>query len=112
MTMEEFDEASRIVHEKVHEDANIIVGLVINEDLGEKIKITAIATGFGDSFEKDKRHLKNLKSDAAKRIGSKVDLDVPTIIRNQQRDATRSMRSQGHDDEEYDIPTFLRKRQD
>lgn len=112
MTMEEFDEASRIVHEKVHEDANIIVGLVINEELGEKIKITAIATGFGDSFEKDRRSLKNLKSDAAKRIGSKVDLDVPTIIRNQQRDATRSMRSQGNDDEEYDIPTFLRKRMD
>ena len=110
--MEEFDEASRIVHEKVHEDANIIVGLVINEELGEKIKITAIATGFGDSFEKDKRHLKNLKSDAAKRIGSKVDLDVPTIIRNQQRDATRSMRSQGNEEDEYDIPTFLRKRQD
>ncbi|MBW2184831.1 MAG: cell division protein FtsZ [Desulfuromonadales bacterium C00003068] len=112
MTMEEFDEASRIVHEKVHEDANIIVGLVINEELGEKIKITAIATGFGDSFEKDKRHLKNLKSDASKRIGSKVDLDVPTIIRNQQREATRSMRSKGNEDDEYDIPTFLRKRQD
>jgi cell division protein FtsZ len=30
MTMEEFDEASRIIHEKVHEDANIIIGLVIN----------------------------------------------------------------------------------
>ncbi len=112
MTMEEFDEASRIVHEKVHEDANIIVGLVINEELGDKIKITAIATGFGDSFEKDKRHLKNLKSDASKRIGSKVDLDVPTIIRNQQREATRSMRSKGNEDDEYDIPTFLRKRQD
>ncbi len=112
MTMEEFDEASRIVHEKVHEDANIIVGLVINEDLGDEIKITAIATGFGDSFEKNKCHLKNLKSDAAKMIGSRVDLDVPTIIRNQQRDAARSMRMQGRQDDEYDIPTFLRKRID
>ncbi|MDY0189798.1 MAG: cell division protein FtsZ [Desulfuromonas sp.] len=112
MTMEEFDEASRIVHEKVHEDANIIVGLVINEDLGDEIKITAIATGFGDSFEKSKCHLKNLKNDAAKMIGSKVDLDVPTIIRNQQRDAARTMRMQANQDDEYDIPTFLRKRVD
>ena len=112
MTMEEFDEASRIVHEKVHEDANIIVGLVINEELEDQIKITAIATGFGDSFEKDKRHLRNLKSDAAKMIGSKVDLDVPTIIRNQQREAARSMRKHGNEEDEYDIPTFLRKRID
>lgn len=112
MTMEEFDEASRIVHEKVHEDANIIVGLVINEDLGETLKITAIATGFGDSFEKDKRHLKNLKNDVAKMVGSKVDLDVPTIIRNQQRDSARNMRRQGNEEDEYDIPTFLRKRVD
>ena len=112
MTMEEFDEASRIVHEKVHEDANIIVGLVINEDLGDNIKITAIATGFGDSFEKDKRHLRNIKEDVAKMIGSKVDLDVPTIIRNQQRDASRNLRMQGKEEDEYDIPTFLRKRVD
>ena len=112
MTMEEFDEAARIVQEKVHEDANIFIGLVVDEDLGDKIKITAIATGFGDSFEKDKRHLENLKDDAAKRIGSKVDLDVPTIIRNQQRDAMRSMRTRGSDEDELDVPTFLRKRID
>ncbi|HEX9779265.1 MAG TPA: cell division protein FtsZ, partial [Geopsychrobacteraceae bacterium] len=49
MTMEEFEEASTIIHEKVHEDANIIVGLVIDEELGDAIKITAIATGFGDN---------------------------------------------------------------
>lgn len=112
MTMEEFDEAARIVQEKVHEDANIFIGLVVDEDLGDKIKITAIATGFGDSFEKDKRHLENLKDDVAKRIGSKVDLDVPTIIRNQQRDAMRSMRTRGSDEDELDVPTFLRKRID
>lgn len=111
MTMEEFDEASRIVHEKVHEDANIIVGLVINEELGDQIKITAIATGFGDSFEKDKRHLKNLKNDVTK-MAAKMDLDVPTIIRNQQRDAARSLRKMANEDDEYDIPTFLRKRVD
>ena len=65
MTMEEFDEASRIIHEKVHEDANIIIGLVINEDLGDSIKITAIATGFGASFEKGRRQAEEMKSRVA-----------------------------------------------
>jgi len=111
MTMEEFDEASRIIHEKVHEDANIIIGLVINEDLGDSIKITAIATGFGSSFEKGKRHAEDLKNQAALAMG-KVDRDLPTFIRERQKENPRSFRTPAGEDQEYDIPTFLRKRVD
>lgn len=112
MTMEEFDEASRIVQEKVHEDANIFVGLVVNEEMGDSLQITAIATGFGASFDKSRNNLDDVKENAAKRIGTNVDLDVPTIIRKQQRDSARMMRMQSVEEDEYDIPTFLRKRVD
>ncbi|MDY0213177.1 MAG: cell division protein FtsZ [Desulfuromonadaceae bacterium] len=112
MTMEEFDEASRIVHDKVHEDANIFVGLVVNEEMGDSLQITAIATGFGASFVKERNKIDDVKEDAARRIGTNVDLDVPTIIRKQQRDSARKMRMQASDEDEYDIPTFLRKRVD
>lgn len=122
MTMEEFEEASTIIHEKVHEDANIIVGLVIDEELGEKIKITAIATGFGDSFDNKRRGTDVLKerSEALLRSNAKVDLDVPTHIRNQQAapisNKQREMPSRNRDlfidDEQFDIPTFLRRRVD
>jgi len=111
MTMEEFDEASRIIHEKVHEDANIIIGLVINEELGDTIKITAIATGFGTSFDRDKRKAEELKSRVSQAFG-KVDRDLPTFIRDRQKDSFRSVRTMGGVEEEYDIPTFLRKRVD
>ena len=112
MTMEEFDEASRIVQEKVHEDANIFVGLVVNEEMGDSLQITAIATGFGASFDKSRSSLDDVKESAAKRIGTNVDFDVPTIIRKQQRDTARKMRMQTPDEDEYDIPTFLRRRVD
>lgn len=112
MTMEEFDEASRIVHDKVHEDANIFVGLVVNEEMGDSLQITAIATGFGASFEKGRNKLDAVKEEAARRIGTNVDLDVPTIIRKQQRDSARKLRMQAVEEDEYDIPTFLRKRVD
>jgi cell division protein FtsZ len=111
MTMEEFDEASSIIHEKVHEDANIIIGLVINEELGDTLKITAIATGFGASFEKGKRNVEELQN----RINlttDKVDRDLPTFIRERQKDAPRGLRTTSSEDNEYDIPTFLRKRVD
>jgi cell division protein FtsZ len=111
MTMEEFEEASRIIHEKVHEDANIIIGLVIDEDLGDRLKITAIATGFGATFNKGARKAEELKA----RTGfssSKVDHDLPTFIRERQKETPRSLRSSVSEDQEYDIPTFLRRRVD
>ncbi|HEY5673016.1 MAG TPA: cell division protein FtsZ [Malonomonas sp.] len=123
MTMEEFEEASTIIHEKVHEDANIIVGLVIDESLGDRIKITAIATGFGENFDGKRRVTDVIKerSQPLMRSSGKVDLDVPTIIRNQQPEVPfarrqREMPSQTRDmfvdDEQFDIPTFLRRRVD
>ena len=111
MTMDEFDEASSIIHEKVHEDANIIIGLVINEEMGDRIKITAIATGFGASFEKTRRNVEELRNRPVSSL-DKVDRDLPTFIRERQQDGPRSLRAAGGEDSEYDIPTFLRKRVD
>ena len=51
MTLFEVNEASSLVHEAAHEDANIIVGAVIDESLGEdELRVTVIATGL-DSAE-------------------------------------------------------------
>jgi cell division protein FtsZ len=47
MTLKEVSEASTYIHSLAHEDANIIFGSVINEAIGDAIKITVIATGFG-----------------------------------------------------------------
>lgn len=111
MTMEDFEEVSRIIHDKVHEDANIFIGLVINEEMGDTIKVTAIATGFGDSFEKNKRQTEDLKAQAAMTY-NRVDRDLPTFIRNRQPDVPKAFGYSSSEDEEYDIPTFLRKRVD
>ena len=46
MTLYEVNEASSLIHEAAHEDANIIVGAVIDETLREdEIRVTVIATG-------------------------------------------------------------------
>ncbi len=113
MTMDEFDAASRIIHEKVHEDANIIIGVVIDEALGDMLKITAIVTGFGDHFDlqKNKKELKNVAHLGEK---SEVNQEIPAYIRRQKQQqnefAPRQQRSfYMDDDDQFDIPTFLRK---
>jgi cell division protein FtsZ len=46
LTLAEVSEASEIIHEAAHEDANIIFGAVVNPEMEGKVKITVIATGF------------------------------------------------------------------
>jgi cell division protein FtsZ len=46
LSLLEVSEASTIIQEAAHEDANIIFGAVIDPQLGGRVKITVIATGF------------------------------------------------------------------
>ncbi|MFC1843487.1 cell division protein FtsZ [Thermodesulfobacteriota bacterium] len=45
LTMNEFMEASTLISQKAHEDANIIVGALFDDTLGDEIRVTVIATG-------------------------------------------------------------------
>ncbi|HEY5513341.1 MAG TPA: cell division protein FtsZ, partial [Geomonas sp.] len=45
MTMDEFDLITRVIHEKADDNAVIIVGMVIREDLPDSINVMVIATG-------------------------------------------------------------------
>lgn len=46
MTLHEISEASTLIQEAAHEEANIIFGAVIDENMGDTIRVTVIATGF------------------------------------------------------------------
>ncbi len=51
LKMREIQEAASLVQEQAHEDANIIFGAIIDETLGENVKVTVIATGFDGEHE-------------------------------------------------------------
>jgi cell division protein FtsZ len=46
LKLNEVNAASQLIHAAAHEDANIIFGAVLDERMGEEVKITVIATGF------------------------------------------------------------------
>src|SRR5579872_716527 len=48
MSLYEVNEAASLIHEEAHEDANIIMGAVIDDRLTDEIRVTVIATGFGE----------------------------------------------------------------
>jgi cell division protein FtsZ len=50
LKLSEVNEASSLIQSAAHEDANIIFGAVLDEKMGDEVKITVIATGFRDQM--------------------------------------------------------------
>jgi len=50
LRLSEVNEASSLIQSAAHEDANIIFGAVLDEKMGDDVKITVIATGFRDQM--------------------------------------------------------------
>ena len=116
MTMDDYNTVNRIVHEKVHEDANIKIGVVRDDEMGDIIKVTVIATGFGDRFETEKGRdfRKDSSSLTETHVTGKTSLDRPTFQRDREKseNVTRirpTITFIEDDEDQYDIPTFLRK---
>jgi cell division protein FtsZ len=51
LTLHEVNEASSLIQQAAHEDANIIFGSVIDPNLSEEVRITVIATGFQNAAQ-------------------------------------------------------------
>ncbi len=101
MTLHEVSEASRIIQEAAHEDANIIFGSVFDDEMENKLKITVIATGFEDEVGEEKLSPRpqpaRIKEEgeiplAAReapllshpnRPDSETDVDVPAFLRQE-----------------------------
>ncbi len=119
----EVNEAATMIQEEAHDDANILFGAVIDEKMKDEIRITVIATGFGEK-EKEARKF-TLGSVANKErkvvhLGTIVDdLDSPTWQRKKQDTgetetvtADKVALQSSQEEDKFDIPTFLRKQMD
>ncbi|TAK55848.1 MAG: cell division protein FtsZ [Bacteroidetes bacterium] len=82
MSLVEVDEAVSVVHEAAGDDANVIMGAVIDDKIGDKLMVTVIATGFNRKAT-GVRVLKPLQK--VERIPAGVQdlqkLDTPAYVR-------------------------------
>ncbi|MDD2624279.1 MAG: cell division protein FtsZ, partial [Candidatus Riflebacteria bacterium] len=105
----EVNKACSIIQEAVDPDANIIFGTAINEEMGEKIKITVIATGFGEeakaALDPKKRIIEELRTVTNRPIEQpQIPVQQPA-----QQVVNGTYGSQSIADSR-EIPAFLRKR--
>jgi cell division protein FtsZ len=78
VTLMEVNEACSVVQEAAHEDANFIFGAVIDESLGDEMRVTVIATGFPVD-EDDTDSIQNLRSSGVLPQNHPQRLTSPTL---------------------------------
>jgi cell division protein FtsZ len=82
LKLSEVNAASTLIQEAAHEDANIIFGAVLDESLGDEVKITVIATGFDhESHERRERMLSAIPQPAIGRPAESIPDAPPTKAR-------------------------------
>ena len=130
LSLHEVDEASTIAQEAADPQANIIVGQVIDPEMGDEVVVTVIATGFEQKEPKPKVQpsVRPAVPEMPNRLGGPAtqpalawaqtaavsshaqELDRPTFMRR--LESTRRVPEQGKllVDEDWDVPTFLRHR--
>ncbi|MBI9074259.1 MAG: cell division protein FtsZ [Desulfatibacillum sp.] len=132
ISLDEVAEASERIHEEAGDDADIIWGCVVDESMGDEVRVTLIATGIGsDSPRGMKQPIpigepRSTQDDAIRGklrdvtpadLDNTLDLDEPTFMRGrQQRAVGESARSmyRGYkglisEDDDLEQPTFMRK---
>ena len=79
LTLFEIESASELVHDLVSDDANIIFGTSIDENLGEEIVITVVATGFDAENKKAEAEAKEEDSPWSSKYDVE-DLEIPGFL--------------------------------
>ena len=90
MGLMEMTAAAEVIHGVAHQDANIIFGTVIDDEMGDEVKVTVIAAGF-DRF------------DAAPTDRTRSPSTISELFAEDETDPLDA-----DDDDDFDVPSFLR----
>ena len=93
----EVNEAAEVIHGVAHPDANIIFGAVIDDEMGDEVRVTVIAAGF-DRWEAD---------NAAPKRG-RASSPSPTADSAPAADVFGSDDEELEGDDDFDVPSFLK----
>ena len=118
--MKEYIDVMNEVKSITAHDATVIVGNVIDDSLENKIKVTIVATGLDDDYSSQESQLETELTDAKIEVFdrsaeeslneqvSENNTDIPNVFFDGADDSNFNNNS-GISEDEYDIPSFLRR---
>ena len=110
LSIGEFQEVGNTVKEFASEDATVVIGTVIDPDMTDRIRVTVVATGLGQSVANAESPMRIVRRQIAQAEPNYHGLDKPTVQR--QRAVGDGLDAAGLKEELLDIPAFLRRQAD
>jgi cell division protein FtsZ len=117
--MKEYYDVMNTIKAFTAEDATVIVGNVVDENMGDRLRVTMVATGLNGAVARrqakpELRVMTTLMTGTNSQpvfVGGEVEDEAPAVFsQNNRRVQVEAMKMSGV--EEYDIPAFLRKQAD
>jgi cell division protein FtsZ len=121
LTMKEFEEVGETVADLASEDATVVVGTVIDPEMGDDLRVTVVATGLGESLRAKSRRDKPVRLVANGTTG-RMNYELPDAApceaalsdrdRRLAQMESKDLFARQHDIDYLDIPSFLRNQAD
>ncbi len=117
--MKEYYDVMNTIKEFTAEDATVIVGNVMDENMGDRLRVTMVATGLNGAIPRRQQKpelrvmttVMNGTNNQPMFVGGEIEDETPAVFsQNNRRAQVEAMKMSGV--EEYDIPAFLRKQAD
>lgn len=101
LTMTEFNEAGSMIRNEVGGDSKVIAGVVIDEELGNKVKVMVVATGIAEGSGETTMDIPT--------VSTRENLEFPTFKR---KEVKKESKERLYNDNDLEVPTFLRRQID
>ncbi len=109
--MDEFAEVGEAIGEFASENALVVIGTTLDDEVKDELRVTVVATGLGQDTVRMERDMRLV----AQAAGGDVDykrFDMPTVIRKQPARDKEPIADVDTSSEYLDIPAFLRRQAD
>ena len=122
MTIHELNDASSIIYEEAGDNANVILGCVIDKNLSDEVRVTVIATGLNKdgASESDIRHFHSSSEKIIQTEYKTTNLNSEKNIKPNENNVEKKIENKNEtnnqsDDlmtfgDEFEVPTFIRNR--
>ncbi|MCF8549056.1 MAG: cell division protein FtsZ [Pontimonas sp.] len=111
----EINDAAKLVEEAVHPDANIIFGAVIDDSLGDEVRVTVVAAGFDESQQRASAAVAPASDGESQpsSAGATPEAEESWLLPSEERPASvpeeaPAFAAEADEDNELDVPEFLR----
>jgi cell division protein FtsZ len=120
LTMKEFEEIGNAVSDLASDDATVVIGTVIDPEIGDELRVTVVATGLGDSG-KQRKSMEELEAPMQIVRNGTTGMVEPHHMGDDGHDSmptqtaeseTSDMFTQDSNIDYLDIPAFLRNQAD